>query len=222
MHHLQFGMLLAGLLLTLDQAHASTPSSGLKAGLAGKSPALVLDGALDDAQWRDAPENANFVEFEPRNGEPAGAELRTSVKLLIGDDALVFGIRAWDSHPDQMQGTLARRDKVGREQDFIGIWIDPTGRGQAAQFVRISIAGVVSDGLHFSANDESDLGPGFPVDAAVKLLPDGYSMEVRWPLASLRFPYQDGKPWRAMVERSVPHAGGKLLLNVPLKTGAIS
>lgn len=213
-------MLLAGMLFAFDQAHASPPSIALKAGSAGK--ALVVDGALDEAQWRDAPDNTTFVEYQPANGEPAPDRLRTSVKLLIDEHALVFGIRAWDSHPEKMRGSLARRDKVGQEQDFIGIWIDPIGRGQAAQFVRVSIAGVISDGLHFSADDESDLGPDFPVDAAVKMLADGYSMEVRWPLSSLRFPYQDGKDWRAMVERSVPHADGKLLMTVPLKTGAIS
>lgn len=215
-------LLLAGLLLTVNHALASTASAGLKAGLAGKSARLVIDGVLDDAAWRHAPANTSFVEYEPSNGAPVGEALRTSVKLLIEDDALVFGIRAWDRHPELIQATLARRDKVGQEQDFIGIWIDPIGRGQAAQFVRVSVAGVLSDGLHASASDESDLGPDYPVDVAVARLSDGYSMEVRWPLASLRFPYKDGKGWRAMVERNVPHAGGRLLMNVPLKTGAIS
>lgn len=222
MHHIHPGMLLAALLCTCSQAPAALPSTGLKAALASKLQPLLIDGVLDDAAWRDAPDNSGFAEYAPRNGAPVADELRTSVKLLIDGDALVFGIRAWDSQPDKVQGALARRDKVGQEQDFIGIWIDPIGRGQAAQFARINIAGVVSDGLHVSAGDESDLGPDFPIDAAVRRLADGYSMEVRWPLASLRFPYQDGKGWRAMVERNVPHAGGKLLMNVPLKTGALS
>lgn len=222
MHHISFGLLLTGLLCTFDLAYAASRTSGLNAASATKLQPLVIDGALDEAAWRDAPDNSNFTEYEPRNGAPVPDDLRTSVKLLIDDDALVFGIRAWDSRPDKAQGALARRDKVGQEQDFIGIWIDPMGRGQAAQFVRISIAGVLSDGLHFSASDESDLGPDFPVDAAIKRLADGYTMEVRWPLSSLRFPYQDGKTWRAMIERNVPHAGARLLMNVPLKSGAIS
>jgi hypothetical protein len=222
MHRIQLSILLAGLLWSYDQAQAAPPSTGLNAGLASALQPLVIDGALDEAGWRDAPDNTTFIEYEPHNGAPAADGLRTSVKLLIDADALVFGIRAWDSEPEKMRGALGRRDKVGQEQDFIGIWIDPIGRGQAAQFVRVGIAGVISDGLHFSASDESDLGPDFPVDAAVRRLADGYSMEVRWPLSSLRFPYQDGKDWRVMVERNVPHAGGTLLMNVPLKTGAIS
>ncbi len=120
-----------------------------------------------------------------------------------------------------MQSSLARRDKVGTDQDFIGIWIDPTGQGQSAQFVRVNIAGVLSDGIS-RRNAEDDLGPDYPIDSAVQILKDGYSMEVRWPLSSLRFPYRDGKQWRIMIERSVPHANNKLLLSVPLKTGAIA
>lgn len=144
------------------------------------------------------------------------------MQLLITDDALVFGIRAWDAAPQQRQGMLARRDKVGLDQDFIGIWLDPTGHGCAAQFVRVNTAGVLNDGMYRADQDESDLGPDFPIDAAVALLDDGYSMEVRWPLSSLRFPYAGGKPWRAMIERSVPHAGSMLLTSAPLTSDALS
>lgn len=59
----------------------------------------------------------------------------------------------------------------------------PAGHGRAAQFVRVNLAGALSDGLHRASDDESDLGPDFPVEAAVVRLPDGYSMEVRWPLS---------------------------------------
>ncbi len=182
------------------------------------APPVVVDGVLDEAQWALAPALDGFLEYEPSNGTKAPPQLRTSVKLLVDEHALVFGIRAWDADPARMAGSLARRDKVGTEQDFIGIWIDPTGQGQSAQFVRVNIAGVLTDGIA-RRNADDDLGPDYPIDAAVKLLPDGYGMEVRWPLSSLRFPYKDGKPWRVMIERSVPHAGGKLFLSVPLKTG---
>lgn len=179
---------------------------------------VYVDGTLDEQAWSAAPVTDDFLEYEPVNGGTAPA-LRTSVRLLVDEQALTFGIRAWDTSPDRLRGSLARRDQVGTEHDFIGVWIDPTGQGQSAQFVRVNIAGVVSDGIS-RRNADDDLGPDFPIEAAVQLLPDGYSMEVRWPLSSLRFPYRDGKPWRAMIERSIPHADGKILLDVPLKTGA--
>jgi hypothetical protein len=179
--------------------------------------ALDLDGRLDDAAWTRAPLNTRFYQFEPEDGRAAPGHLRTTVQVLVDQDALVFGVRAWNGDPRRLNGTLARRDKVDCDQDFIGIWIDPSGHGRSAQFVRVNVAGVLSDGIYRADEDEDDLGPDYPVQSAVHLLPDGYSMEIRWPLSSLRFPYGEGKPWRVMVERSVPHADGMLLLSAPLK-----
>lgn len=216
-------LLLSGAAATCEASVPNVPTlPALQAQSAGTTTPLLLDGALDEALWRDAPVHDTFYEYLPENGRDAPPALRTTVQLLIEDGALVFGIRAWDLAPEKRQGQLARRDKVAMDQDFIGIWLDPSGHGRAAQFVRVNTAGVLTDGIYRADEDESDLGPDFPIEAAVKLLPDGYSMEIRWPLASLRFPYRDGKPWQVMVERSVPHAGGLLLTSTPLKTGDLS
>jgi hypothetical protein len=204
-----------------QERHERTPAP-LPAMPLNRAAMLLVDGALTEDAWRQAPVFDAFQQFLPADGKPAPANLRTTVQLLIDGGALVFGIRAWDDAPDRMRGTLTRRDKVSLDQDFIGVWIDPTGHGRAAQFVRVNIAGVFSDGMYRADLDESDLGPDFPIDAAVKRLPDGYSMEIRWPLSNLRFPYADGKTWRVMLERSVPHADGLLLTSTPLKNGSLS
>ncbi|GGY67246.1 hypothetical protein [Pseudoduganella albidiflava] len=196
--------------------------ASLPALLLDRHQLVTVDGDLQETVWQDAPEFGTFHQFLPENGKPLPPGLRTTVRLLIDGDALIFGIRAWDGTPAGMRSSLARRDKVAQDQDFIGIWLDPTGHGRAAQFVRVNIDGVLSDGMYRADEDEDDLGPDFPIDAAVRRLPDGYSMEIRWPMSNLRFPYEDGKTWRLMVERSVPHAGGLRLTSTPLKTGSLS
>jgi len=213
------GLLLSGLLSA--GADAAEERHFLRAAQAG-SARVALDGRLDEPAWQSAQPYAGFHKHAPRDGKDAPAGLRTEVRLLVEDDALVFGIRAWDDAPQQLRGALARRDKVDLDQDFIGIWIDPVGHGRAAQFVRVNLAGVVSDGLHRADDDESDLGPDFPVEAAVTRLADGYAMEVRWPLSNLRFPYRGGRNWRVLVERSVPHADGALFVSAPLRVDALS
>ena len=190
---------------------------GIAAYVAQQPLSIRLDGRLDDSAWDQAPANTRFFQFQPEDGREAPGRLRTTLRVLADRDALVFGVRAWSDGPEKLNGALARRDKVDRDQDFIGIWIDPSGHGRSAQFVRVNVAGVMSDGIYRADEDEDDLGPDYPVESAVHLLPDGYSMEVRWPLSSLRFPYGAGKPWRLMVERSVPHADGMLILSAPLK-----
>ncbi|MGK5048991.1 hypothetical protein ACQ4WP_24295 [Janthinobacterium sp. GB4P2] len=195
---------------------------GIAALAIGKDMNVHLDGILEEEVWSRAPSNDHFYLYEPDNGKAAPGSLRTSVQVLVDADALIIGIRAWDRTGDRPQGTLARRDKVGQDQDFIGIFVDPSGHGRDAQFVRINTAGVLSDGLYRGVDDETDLGPDFPIDAAVKKLPDGYSMEVRWPLSSLRFPYSQDRKWRMMIERSVPHANGMMLLSTSLQKNALS
>jgi len=209
-------LLFAAAAAVADERH------GLRALRIGAPETPRIDGALDDAAWQRAPLFDAFHKHQPQGGAPLASALRTSVQLLVDDGALVFGIRAWDPAPQLRRGLLARRDKVDVDQDFIGIWIDPAGHGRAAQFVRINTLGVVSDGMHRADDDESDLGPDFPVETAVKILPDGYSMEVRWPLSNLRFPYADGRNWRVMVERSIPHADGTLLVSAPFRIDALS
>lgn len=204
------------------EAGAADEAGRLRAARTSDAPAAIIDGRLDEAAWQRAPAYDGFHKHAPRDGKAAPAGLRTTVQLLVDEQALVFGIRAWDDAPQKMRAALARRDKVDLAQDFIGIWIDPVGHGRAAQFIRVNLAGVVSDGLHRASDDESDLGPDFPVEVAVTRLPDGYGMEVRWPLSNLRFPYRGGKDWRVLVERSIPHADGTLLVSAPLRTDALS
>jgi len=202
--------------------HGSNQAQGLRALRIDAASLPRIDGDLNDDVWRSAPLYDSFHKHQPRDGAPTLTALNTTVQLLVDDGALVFGIRAWDDAPELRRATLARRDKVNVDQDFIGIWIDPAGHGRAAQFVRINTSGVVSDGMHRASDDESDLGPDFPIETAVKILPDGYSMEVRWPLSNLRFPYRDGRNWRVMVERSIPHADGTLLITAPYRIDALS
>ena len=217
------GVLAAPAVLAVETPQqASERKPAIRAMVAGQGAAFQVDGRLDEPAWSEAPVYDNFHQYLPEDGKAAPPAYRTSVQMVVDEQALVFGIRAWDPEPGALQGSLARRDKVDRDQDFIGIWLDPSGHGRNAQFVRVNISGVVSDGMYRSDNDEYDLGPDFPVDAAVTILPDGYSMEIRWPLSNVRVPYGEGKAWRAMIERSVPHADGMVLLSAALKKDSLS
>ena len=161
-----------------------------------------IDGRLDDEAWQRAPLYDRFTQFLPTDRQPA--RWRTSVQVLVTGDALVFGIRAWDPEPARIRAPLARRDQVKADQDFVSVFIDPVGHRRTAQYARVSPAGALEDGLFSAEEDTEDTAPDFDVEAAATLLPDGYSVELRWPLAALRFPHADGAPWRVMVARNVP------------------
>jgi hypothetical protein len=167
----------------------------------GQAPPRV-DGRLDDAAWQQAPVYERFTQFLPVDRQPA--RWPTRVQVLVTGDALVFGIRAWDPAPGRIRAPLARRDQVKADQDYVAVFIDAVGHRRTAQYVRINPAGALEDGLYAAEEDSEDTAPDFDVEAAAERLPDGYSIELRWPLAALRFPHADGAPWRVMVTRNIP------------------
>ena len=183
---------------------------------------LHIDGRLDEAAWGTAPVHDSFVEYRPANGQPAPADYRTTVQIVVEEHAIVFGIRAYDPRPDEIRAPLVRRDEVRREQDFVLVILDPVGTRRSAQFVRVNAAGVVADGMYIADTDAEDFAPDFEVEAATHRLPDGYSVELRMPLLSLRYPYEGGAPWRLMVGRSIPRDANRLVLSTPLSKEALN
>ncbi|MFG6464338.1 DUF5916 domain-containing protein [Roseateles sp. DXS20W] len=208
-----FRLLGLGLLALALPAWAHNPTA-LR--LAPDAATPQIDGRLDDDAWQRAPVYERFVQFLPADKQPA--RWRTTVQVLVTGDALVFGIRAWDPEPGRIRAPLARRDQVKADQDFVSVFIDPVGHRRSAQYVRVSAAGALEDGQFSAEDDAEDTAPDFDVEAAAARLPDGYSVELRWPLAALRFPHADGLPWRMLVVRNIPREDRTLDVSAPAMT----
>ncbi|WP_156391998.1 MULTISPECIES: carbohydrate binding family 9 domain-containing protein [unclassified Roseateles] len=202
--------------LALPAWALNSPAHPTALRLAAGAPAPVIDGRLDDEAWQRAPVYEHFAQFLPVDKQPA--RWRTTVQVLVTGDALVFGIRAWDPAPGRIRAPLARRDQVKADQDYVAVFIDPVGHRRTAQFARISAAGAVEDGLYAAEEAKEDAAPDFDLDAATTRLPDGYSVELRWPLAALRFPHTGGAPWRLMVTRNIPREDRTLNVSAPALT----
>lgn len=212
-----FRLLGLGLLaLALSTSGHASESHPTALRLAAGEAVPTIDGRLDDAAWLRAPVYERFAQFLPTDKQPA--RWRTTVQVLVTDDALVFGVRAWDPEPGRIRAPLARRDQVKADQDFIAVFIDAVGHRRTAQYTRISAAGAVEDGLFAAEEDTEDSAPDFDIEAAAARLPDGYSIELRWPLAALRFPHAAGAPWRVMIARNIPREDRTLNVSAPALT----
>ena len=112
-------------LLMLGIGSASAAEGGLRAVRATGS--VLIDGKLDDAAWKSAPEYGVFVNTETKKQAP----VRSSVKVLFDDKAIYLGIRCEEPNVSEM--TLLplppRADVYGR--DSIEIMLDP---GHTQQF----------------------------------------------------------------------------------------
>src|SRR6188474_837353 len=68
---------------------------------------IRLDGRLDEAEWRDVPALAGFVQKEPVEGaEPTD---RIDVRFAYDDTALYIGARMYSGSP--IQSPMGRRDE---------------------------------------------------------------------------------------------------------------
>ncbi|QTN29929.1 hypothetical protein HZ993_09030 [Rhodoferax sp. AJA081-3] len=172
---------------------------------------------LNDAAWAAASPYTTFRRFRPDTELDVGP-YRTEVRVLMERGALVFGIRAWDPNPQDVRAPLARRDKIHPDQDAVTVWLDPTGRAEVAQFVRVNAAGSMSDGVYRASDDEEDESADYhDVEVASHRLADGYSVEIRWPLSVLRYPLNGKLPWGLMVTRRVPRDISMAFASAPME-----
>src|SRR5688572_23674885 len=86
-----------------------------------EAPSVRIDGALDDAAWRDAALLKGFTQYRPVDSRPA--EDSTEVFVLYAPDAIYFGIRGFEAHGNVVRATLADRDNIGAD-DQIQILLD--------------------------------------------------------------------------------------------------
>ena len=181
----------------------------------GAAP-IQIDGLLNESAWQAARPYTEFRRFRPDTVLDVGP-YRTEVRVLMEPGALVFGIRTWDPQPAEIRAPLARRDKIYPDQDAVTVWLDPNGRSEVAQFVRVNAAGSVSDGVYRASDGDEDSTPDYlDVEVATHRLSDGFSVEIRWPLSVLRYPLNGKLPWGLMVTRRVPRDVSMAFASAPL------
>src|SRR5918992_1177851 len=69
---------------------------------------IELDGRLDESSWATAPLAKDFVQNDPREGEPATFD--TEVRLLYDHEALYIGVFAKDEQPAEIIVNELRKD----------------------------------------------------------------------------------------------------------------
>ena len=169
---------------------------------------IRIDGRLDDGAWADAPLLTGFTQFEPIEG--AEASERTEVRVLVDEDALYFGIRAHDSSGG-VRATLTERDGFGRSDDYVRVILDTFRDSRRAYVFSVNPLGVQGDGLWIEGRGGRggpiDFNPDFLWESAGRLDDDGYTVEFRVPLKSLRFPDLERQDWGMQVTRSIRRTG---------------
>jgi hypothetical protein len=177
----------------------------------------VVDGTLDEAQWKSASLLTGFSQFSPVDG--VAAEDSTEVLVWYSPTAIHFGIRAFEPH-GAVRATLANRDNISSD-DNIQLLLGTFNDGRQAMVFGVNPLGVQMDGMLAESNaarsndfnskatsrDQADLSPDFVFESKGRLTAYGYEVEVRIPFKSLKYPSALSQTWGLNVVRIVQHSG---------------
>jgi hypothetical protein len=171
-----------------------------------------VDGVLDEPAWSRAARLTGFFEYRPVDGQQASE--KTDVLLWYSPDALHIGIIAHDSAPGSVRATVADRDNLSRD-DYVRIYLDTFADRRRAFVFGVNPLGAQEDGVQtegaFNAGSmfggTIDLNPDYQFDSKGRLTDDGYTVEVRIPFKSLRYPGSGPQRWGINVLRKTQRTG---------------
>ncbi|MBI4445211.1 MAG: carbohydrate binding family 9 domain-containing protein [Acidobacteria bacterium] len=188
--------------------------------------AIILDGRLEEPEWRAAPPATDFVQQRPQEEQPSSE--RTEVRFLYNSSKLFIGIICYDSEPARIVDVQSRRDGDLSDSDSILIILDtyhdrrngflfgtnPSGIQYDAQIMAEGVSGgqMTAAGVGRSAGGTTQRGNvaavnlNWDADWKVQTSRDseGWKAEIEIPLGSLRFKGSESpQTWGLNVMRNI-------------------
>jgi hypothetical protein len=169
-----------------------------------------VDGRLDEAIWGRAAVMSDFTQYEPVEGIPAVEP--TEVRVFYTEEAIYFGVRAYDSDPSGILARLGERDRAVFGDDWVRIILDTFDDQRQAYVFYVNPLGLQTDGLWIeglrrrgmmSGGVSIDYSPDFIWESDARVDDEGWTAEVRIPYVSLRFREVEDQAWGIQVAREV-------------------
>lgn len=154
-----------------------------------------IDGFVDDACWKKANLITGFRQYDPDYGNPATQ--KSLVYILYDDQAIYVGAKLLDSQPDSILTQFGNRDDGGLNADWFGVQFDTYFNHLDAYIFRVYASGVQMD------RTISDHTYDAVWESKVRILDDGWSVEMKIPYSAIRFPKQVEQRWGLQVNRHI-------------------
>ena len=188
----------AAILGAVTPSELASPDSlfRVKAALAPSPP--TVDGVLAEGEWDSAAVAEDFIQFQPRSGDPATT--RTQVLMMYDAGHLYVAFRVWD--PDPPTAQLTRRDANLLDDDAVMLLLDSHHDRQSAYFFITNLLGTQEDGR--VANDGRTVDRTWDATwlSAASATDSGWTVEITIPFTSIKYTAGEGVTWGVNFGRS--------------------
>jgi hypothetical protein len=143
-----------------------------------------IDGDIFDAAWANAVRIDDWLQMSPI--EYRTPSEYTEVWMMYDEDALYFGFYAHDSAPDQITNNVLQQGTTTRDEDKVGLMIDPFNNQRSGYRFELNANGVRSEAIYINGTRASFDWEGI-WNAGAKIIDDGWTAEFEIPFKSLSF-----------------------------------
>src|SRR5688572_33374901 len=185
----------------LAQAPQGASSEERTAVAARAASPIALDGRLDEAAWQVAPVAREFIQNEPREGEPATFD--TEVRIVYDENAIYFGVVAPDPEPSRIIVADLKKDYAVDGSDAFVILLDTFHDGRNGYQFATNPGGAKWDAQ--LANEGRDFNVNWDGIWSVQtsITETGWVAEIAIPFRALKFADRDPQTWGVNFRRKV-------------------
>ena len=158
-----------------------------------------IDGKLDEAVWSTAARFQGFISWEPDYGKPASE--KTVMYLCSDRENFYFAAQCFQKNPAEIKGTVTHRDNMYGD-DYVAICIDTFHDMQSSYAFLVNPLGIQGDGI-FGAEGDLDSSHDMVWFSKGVIDDKGYTIEVRIPFKSIRFPVKKQVKMGIWLARSI-------------------
>ncbi len=166
---------------------------------------ISIDGMLEEQEWEAAEALNNFTTWQPNFGDDP--DMGAEVRIIYDDEAIYIGARIEEIHRDSIMTQLSQRDDIGNT-DWFGVILDTYGNGNDALEFILGATGVQFDAKVTNTNGEDTDWDGIWF-SNVHLTNEGWTLEMKIPYASLRFPNKEVQEWNVNFFKMQARTGEK-------------
>jgi len=163
---------------------------------------IVIDGDPSEQAWKDAIPTEQWWETNP--GDNVEPKVRNVGRVVYDDKYLYAAFEFDDPTPHKIRAPYADRDNVDSTTDYGGIILDPDNDRKTAILFLANPRGIQYDSMNSDTNGSEDNAPDWFWDSAGKINDHGWTLEIRIPFSSLRYPKGDPQTWGVMLYRNWP------------------